>query len=199
MTSSNNRTAEHPIETIFLDRWSPRAFDSSEIPDEDLAKIFEAARWAPSASNIQPWNFSYAKRDTNHWQPYLDCLIDFNKSWVINASVLIFVVSRKFSVSPNGNRRENATHSFDTGAAWMALALQAKQLGYDAHGMSGILKDQIAALLGLNEDFVVEAAIAIGTRAPADILPPQLAEREVPSQRKAISEFVFEGKFVIQD
>lgn len=199
MTAANSRTADHPIEPIFLQRWSPRAFDSSAIPDPDLKKIFEAARWAPSASNIQPWSFSYAKRDTDHWPAYFDCLIDFNKSWVVNTSVLIFVISRKFSLSPSGTRREIASHSFDTGAAWMSLALQARELGYDAHGMTGIHKEQIAALLGLNEDFVVEAAIAIGKRGPAELLPPALAEREVPSQRKALSDFVFEGKFVITE
>lgn len=196
MTSSNNRTADHQIETIFLDRWSPRGYDASEISDEDLKSLFEAARWAPSASNQQPWNFAYAKRDTDHWQGFLECLMEGNQRWAQNASMLIFVISRKFNFSSSGEKRSNVSHSFDTGAAWMALALQAKKLGYDAHGMGGIFKDKIAELLNINtEDYAVEAAIAIGKRAPIDTLPEDLAAREVPSLRKPITTFAFEGKF----
>lgn len=196
MTSSNNRTADHQIETIFLDRWSPRGYDASTIPDDDLHSFFEAARWAPSSSNQQPWNFSYAKRETDHWQGFLECLMDGNQRWAQNASVLIFVISRKFGLSSAGERRANGTHSFDTGAAWMALALQARELGYYAHGMGGIHKDKIAQLLGLNtEDYAVEAAVAIGKRAPLESLPDDLASREVPSQRKPVTAFAFEGKF----
>jgi nitroreductase len=196
MTSSNNRTADHQIEPIFLDRWSPRGYDASEIPEADLHSFFEAARWAPSASNQQPWNFSYAKRDTDHWQGYLECLMDGNQRWAQNASVLIFVISRKFGLSSSGERRANVSHSFDTGAAWMALALQARELGYYAHGMGGIHKDKIAQLLGLNtDDYAIEAAVAIGKRAPLESLPEDLAAREVPSQRKPVSAFAFEGKF----
>lgn len=199
MITSNNRTADHDIKTIFLDRWSPRGFDASTIPDEDLNSMLEAARWAPSASNQQPWNFTYAKRDTPHWQAYLECLMGGNQRWADKASVLLFVISHKVSLSSSGEKRANVSHSFDSGAAWMALALQAKALGYDAHGMGGIHKDKIIEKFGLTDDYAVEAAIAIGKRAPIETLPEDLAAREVPSQRKPISAFAFEGTFKIQE
>lgn len=196
MISSNNRTAEHKIETIFLDRWSPRGYDSSVMPDNDLDALFEAARWAPSGSNQQPWNFVYAKRESGDWASFQDCLMDGNKRWAQNASVLMFVISRKFGLSSSGERRAHGSHSFDTGAAWMALALQAREMGYYAHGMGGIHKDKITELLGLNtDDYAIEAAVAVGKLAPVETLPEDLAAREVPSQRKPISEFVFAGKF----
>ena len=88
------------------------------------------------------------------------------------------------------------THSFDTGAAWGYLALQAAASGWPAHGMVGIHKDKIRAELGLPDNFVVEAAIAIGKQADKSILPPQLQEREAPSPRKPLSEVASEGKFV---
>ena len=196
MTFSNQRQAQHDIDTIFLDRWSPRGFDSSIMPDEDLLKLFEAARWAPSGSNQQPWNFVYAKRESADWPVFLDCLMDGNKRWVETTSVLMFVISRKFGLSSSGQRRPHGSHSFDTGAAWMALALQARELGYYTHGMGGIYKDKIAELLELNtDDYAIEAAIAVGKRAPIETLPADIAEREVPSQRKPITDFVFAGKF----
>lgn len=196
MTTRNNRTADHDIKPLFLERWSPRGYDSSIMPDDDLNCIFEAARWAPSANNQQPWNFVYAKREDDHWETFLDCLMEGNQRWAKNTSVLMFVISRKFGLSSSGERRAHGSHSFDTGAAWMALALQAKELGYDAHGMGGIYQDKIAALLQLNlDDYAIEAAIAVGRRAPIETLPEELAAREVPSQRKPISAFAFNGKF----
>src|SRR5690606_19855448 len=179
MISSNNRTAEHKIETIFLDRWSPRGYDSSVMPDNDLDALFEAARWAPSGSNQQPWNFVYAKRESDDWASFQDCLMDGNKRWAQNASVLMFVISRKFGLSSSGERRAHGSHSFDTGAAWMALALQAREMGYYAHGMGGIHKDKITQLLGLNtDDYAIEAAVAVGKLAPVETLPEDLAARE---------------------
>ena len=84
MTTRNNRTADHNVKPLFLERWSPRAYDSSIMPDEDLNCLFEAARWAPSANNQQPWNFVYAKREDDHWQAFLDCLMDGNQRWAKN-------------------------------------------------------------------------------------------------------------------
>jgi len=90
---TTGRKSHHPVASIFLDRWSPRAFDGSIMPDADLMTIFEAARWAPSSFNYQPWRFCYAKREDEAWERFLDLLIPFNRSWAHSASVLIYLLS----------------------------------------------------------------------------------------------------------
>src|SRR6185295_20245618 len=82
---SEVRRADHPVDNLFLDRWSPRAMSGEEIPAEDLMVLFEAARWAPSSYNNQPWRILYARRDTKHWQTFFDLLVEFNQSWVNSA------------------------------------------------------------------------------------------------------------------
>lgn len=195
MNTVNSRHASHSINEIFLERWSPRAFDGSILPDEDFMRIMEAARWAPSASNSQPWRFLYAKRESSNFTKYVDLLMDGNQRWAKNASVLMFVVSKTFEYSSKCEKRPQVSHSFDTGAAWMALALQAKLLGYYSHGMGGIYKDRIISELSIPDGYHVEAAIALGTLADKSTLPEDLAAREILSDRKLIEEFLFEGQF----
>ena len=134
------RQSDHPIDPLFLERWSPRAFDGSEIPDSDLMTMFEAARWAPSAFNSQPWLFLYAKREEADWQRFLGLLIPWNQGWAHSASVLIYILSDSLMETRPGIWKESHSHSFDAGAAWASLALQATRLGYRAHGMSGVGK-----------------------------------------------------------
>jgi nitroreductase len=122
------RTTDTGLDPIFLARWSPRAFDGSTIPDADLRTIFDAARWAPSAFNYQPWRFLYAQNGDAHWDEFLSILIPFNQSWASNASALIFVLSDTQMVSSDG-ASDLHSHSFDAGAAWAQLGLQALKLG----------------------------------------------------------------------
>ena len=148
-----SRTPDHPVDPLFLERWSPRAFDASTMPDADLMTLFEAARWAPSAFNSQPGRFLYAKRGDENWQRFLSLLIPWNQSWAHSASVLVYIVSDTlpFTDKASGAPARSTTHSFDAGAAWACLALQATKMGYQAHGMSGIQYELARADPSLDE------------------------------------------------
>ena len=190
------RTADHAIEPMFLERWSPRAFTAEPIPDEVLMSLFEAARWAPSAFNGQPWRFVYAKRDTPAWDKLFAVLIPYNQGWVKNASVLMFAISDRFRRAPEREPQPVYSHSFDAGAAWAYLALQASRVGWAAHGMSGFDVLGAYAVMEIPEaEYRVEAAIAVGRPTSADTLEEPYRSREVPSPRKPVSRFVFEGVF----
>ena len=179
---------------LIVGRWSPRSFDGSAIPAEDLAVIFEAAGLAPSAFNVQPWRFLYAHRGDANWERFLSLLVPFNASWAKDAGVLLFIVSA--TTSGEGEKaRPNHSHSFDAGSAWAMLALQATAMGYHTHGMTGLEFDKAHAELGIPEGFRLEAAVAIGRRAGAERLPEGLREREVPSGRRPIAEIAFAGSF----
>ena len=193
----NSRVADHAINPLFLERWSPRAYSGEEISEAELFEILEAARWAPSAYNAQPWHFVYARRGGQDWEKLLGLLNEFNRSWAKEASALIFVLS-KTSLLPPGASDEvpSYTHSFDTGAAWGALALQAAHSGWQAHGMAGIDYDRARAELEVPENYRIEAAVAIGRLGDKALLPEALQQREQPSPRKALSEIVSEGRFV---
>jgi nitroreductase len=188
------RTAHSKVEKLLVERWSPRAFDGSEIPQEDLDVIFEAAGWAPSAYNVQPWTFLYAHRGDASWDLFLSQLVEFNQSWAKDASVLVYVVSDKYMRSDKGNS-DNHSHSFDAGSAWVLAALQAQALGYHTHGMTGIKFGEAETALGIPADHRLEAAFVIGKAAGKERLPEFLQEREVPSTRKPVSEIAKAGTF----
>ncbi len=186
------RKADHPILPLILDRWSPRAFDPRPIDDATLLTVFEGARWAPSSFNYQPWRFVYAKNGDANWDAFLGALIPFNQSWADRASVLIYVLSDTI-MEVYGERKPSHSHSFDAGAAWMALALQAYSMGLITHGMTGVDFEAAAKVVNLPEGFRVEAAVALGYPGDAADLPDGLREREVPSDRKPLSETFFCG------
>jgi nitroreductase len=190
------RTADHPVDPLFLERWSPRAFTAEPMPQELLMGLFEAARWAPSAFNGQPWRFVYAHRATPAWEPLFDLLIPYNQAWVKNASVLAYIVSDRFRRRDGAEPVPLRSHSFDAGAAWACLALQATRIGWAAHGMAGFDVARSYAVMGVPEaGFQVEAAIAVGRPAAADTLEEPYRSREVPSSRHPVSAFAFEGAF----
>lgn len=190
------RNEAHPrVENLLVERWSPRAFDASEMPQEDLDVIFEAAGWAASAYNIQPWTFLYARRGDANWDRFLSLLIPFNQSWAKDTSVLVFIVSNRMQGKEGEEKSPNHSHSFDAGAAWANMALQATAMGYHAHGMTGLEFGKAEESLGIPEDHRLEAAVAIGTQAPKEKLPEGLREREVQSGRKPLSEIAKAGNF----
>ncbi|MES2156976.1 MAG: nitroreductase family protein [Pseudomonadota bacterium] len=192
-----SRTVTRPVEPLFLDRWSPRAFDSSAIAQADLDTIFDGARWAPSAFNYQPWRFLYAHRDDADWARFVDVLLPFNQSWVRNAGALIFVLSDTLSSAPGSDEaKPSHSHSFDAGAAWALLALQATRLGYHTHAMTGVDFDKARAQLAVPERFRIEAAVAIGRMGDTSVLPEALAAREIPSDRKPVESIARQGNFV---
>lgn len=186
------RTPEHPILPLILDRWSPRAMSGEPISNEELMSLFEAARWAPSCFNNQSWRFVYAKRDTSHWQTFLDLLTDSNKSWCGRAAALVVVVS-KTTFDHNG--KPSRTHSFDTGAAWENLALQGSSMGFVVHGMAGFDHEKARQVLNIPDDHDVEAMIAIGRPGNKEDLNEKQQAQEFPSDRKKLSEIIFEGEF----
>ena len=188
------RTANPRVLPLIAQRWSPRSFDASDLPQADLDVIFEAAGLAPSASNYQPWRFLYAHRGNSAlFGDYLSALIPFNQSWAKDASVLVFAISEENRVGTETT--PNHSHSFDAGAAWSNLGLQAVALGYHTHGMTGVDFARAREVLGVPDGFRIEAAIAIGRRAPAEKLPEGLREREMPSPRKPVAEIAFAATF----
>jgi nitroreductase len=195
MTKSNSRESQYPIEPIFLDRWSPRAFTAETIDEADLLTVLDAAHWAPSSANQQPWRFIYTLKGSNDWDKFVSLLVESNQEWAKNASALIFVVSKGFS-GDFSEGRKSYTHSFDAGTAWGYLALQAKLSGFYAHGMGGIKHDEIRDTFAIPEGYRVEAGIAFGRLADKSVLSERNQEREFPSQRKPLTDVAFKGKFV---
>ncbi len=190
MTTRNSRTAAHEIEPLFLERWSPRSFTGENMPDTELFRLFEAARWAPSSSNRQPWRFLYAKRDTPDWVLFFDCLKPGNQRWADAASVLLAVVSKRTApVKDSDEVREDYSHSFDTGAACMALALQAAALGWGAHAMGGFDLDRAIAALRVPDDYRMECMIAVGRLHEDPEAPAK------PNDRAPQTSFVRAGRF----
>ena len=192
----NGRTPEHSVAPLFLERWSPRAFTGEALPEAELMKILEAARWAPSAYNAQPWRFVYALRDTPAWPRLLGLLNQHNQSWAKEAGALLILFSKTTLVPPGADRAvPSACHSFDAGAAWACLALEATRLGWHVHAMAGFDKARAIEELAVPEGYVAEAAIALGRKADKSVLPAALQAREEPSGRNPVEAFAFAGKF----
>ncbi|TPW28434.1 nitroreductase family protein [Martelella alba] len=197
MTESNHRISEHPIDPLFLNRWAPRAFNGETMPEADLSTVLDAAHWAPSASNHQPWRFAWFRQGTPLFADAVELLMEGNRVWASRASALVFVVSKKAYINHEGLATPLATHAFDSGCAWGMAAMQAKMMGYETHGMGGILKDAIAAYLKLSDDYSVNMAFAVGKLGPVTALPEKLQAREVPSNRKALGEVAAEGRIIL--
>lgn len=181
-----------PIQPWIINRWSPRSMTGEELTEDELKSLFEAARWAPSSYNNQPWHFLYARRSSPSWSVFFNLMVDFNRSWVKNAGAIILALSGK---NFRRNNKPSRTHSFDTGAAWMALALEGASRGLVVHGMEGFDYERAAKDLNIPEDYQVEALIAVGKRAPPDRLPEDLLKMETPSQRRSVDEIATEGAF----
>jgi hypothetical protein len=147
MTNSSGRRSNYPIDPIFLERWSPRAFTGESIDASELATMFEAARWAPSCYNSQPWRFIYARRCVGHWDLLLGLLNEFNRSWAQRAAALAVLVSRTTLTVP-GSAVEvpSYSHSFDSGAAWATSGTSS-----DAIGLAGACDDRLRSRGGIED------------------------------------------------
>jgi nitroreductase len=197
MTSHIPRATNLPIDPLFLERWSPRAFDASKLDDTDLFTILEAARWAPSSFNSQPWRFVYAHRGSADRERFVGLLMPFNAMWARHASVLLYILSDTLIQLPRApSETVSHSHSFDAGAAWAFMALQATRLGVRVHGMTGVDFDRARTELSVPDRFRIEAAIAIGRAGDKSKLPPEMQAREAPSGRRGLEESVMEGRFV---
>jgi nitroreductase len=172
-----------------LSRWSPRSFAARDVSPSDLRKVFEAARWAASSNNEQPWRFLVGTRNSSTHQKIFSALVGFNQSWAGAAPVLILgVASSKFS----RNGSPNAYALYDLGAAAAALCLQAASLGLTTHSMAGFDHDAARQAFGIPEDYLLGAVIALGYQGEPSALAHEklIAQETAPRTRKPLSEFV---------
>lgn len=187
--AENHREPEYDISPMFIHRWSPRGI-GTDMDEEDLMSLFEAARWAPSSYNNQSWRFIYATCEDEEFQVFEDLMGDFNADWAGEGYALIVVASKK---TFNHNGEDSITHSFDTGAAWENLALEAARRGLVAHGMQGFDYEKAREKLDIPEGFDVEAMIAVGSKEDEEALPEDA--RVEPNGRKEMEEIVSRGSF----
>lgn len=183
------------VDALFYERWSPRAMSGQMVTDEELMPLFEAARWAPSSSNEQPWRFLFARNGSPEWNLFYDLLVPFNQEWCKNGSVLVMILSKKTSMRGGINQ----CHSFDTGSAWENLCLQGYLKGLVVHGMAGFDYEKARTVLKIPSDFDIEAMCVIGKPADASVLSKDLQAREKPSSRKALNEIISEGLFSFKE
>ncbi len=194
MTPQDVRKADNDVNPLFINRWSPRAYTGEEIPAKVLLNIFEAAHWAPSARNIQPWRFVYAKRHSAAFGRLIGVLSERNQQWAPQASALIALLSVK-TFSLNGKQEPLESHSFDAGAAWTNLTLQANMLGWQTRAMAAFAHEKAYEVLNVPKDYAIDVIIAIGKVGDRESLPAGLKELEVPTSRLPLQELISEGTF----
>ena len=185
---------DYPIHEILAARWSPYSFASRPVKEADLRSLFEAARWAPSSYNEQPWSYLVAtKADPEEFARLLSCLVETNQAWARAAPVLALgVVSLRFSRNDKDNRA--AVH--DLGLASGNLVMEATARGLYVHQMIGILPDRAREIYRLPKHCEAWTGLAIGYKGTPANSPDGLKERDVtPRQRKTLSQFVFAGKW----
>lgn len=188
--AAKHRQPDHEINPLFLNRWSPRSFEEREVSEEVLLRVFEAARWAPSASNEQPWRFIVA-RTSEERQRFLPFIADGNREWCHKAPVLTLLVSKKTT----GRGGTNRTAMFDSGTAWGYLALEAARQGLITHAMGGFDPEQAMQDLNIPDEYIPCCVIAIGYRGGLESLSDKQRAREVPSSRRPVKESLFAGSF----
>ncbi len=189
------RRPGHAVAPMFPARWSPRSFAATPVAAEEMLILMEAARWAPSASNHQPWRFVWALKGEAGFDAIAAALVPFNRIWAEKAPALVAVAARTTVAAADGTEAPNRWATFDTGAAWMSLALQAQALGLAAHAMGGFDAAALAPAVGLPHDHQLLAVVAVGHPGPAADLPENLRGRETPSPRRPVDETAFRGRF----
>lgn len=184
------RTPAHPIDPLFPARWSPRAMSAAPVAREALLTLLEAARWAPSGGNGQPWRFVWALRGTAAFDAFLATLVPGNLEWAHAAGALVLLAAR--TVRDDGKPVTSA--AFDAGAAWMAFALQGTRAGLVVHAMGGFDREAARAAAALPGGVEPQAMIAVGHPGRVEDLPERLRAREVPSDRLPLEAIAFEGR-----
>jgi nitroreductase len=182
-----------PVHELIRDRWSPRAFADRPVPRDVLVSLFEAARWAASCNNSQPWRFIVATReDAAAYETLLRCFNDRNQSWGVTAPVIMVTCADRNLPSGTPSRH----NWYDTGAAVAQLTFQASTHGLVLHQAQGILPDKVRETYAVPEDFDICTGIALGYQGEPELLPDDYAKREVlPRERKPLTEIVFTGAF----
>ena len=190
MTETENpRIASADVDPLFINRWSPRSFSDEPLTDAEIASLFEGARWSPSSFNRQPWLFVY-ETDGPDRELFDSILMEGNRVWASKAPLVGFI----FAETKSDDGRRNRVAQFDSGAAWMSLALQARSMGLYTHGMGGIDLDAAHEKLGVSKEFhTIMCGFVVGRIGPREALPEELQERESPNDRKPISEIAHKG------
>ncbi|MBT3863952.1 MAG: nitroreductase family protein [Chloroflexi bacterium] len=187
----NPRVASSSVEPMFVERWSSKAFADKALSDDQIASLFEAAHWAPSGSNRQPWLFVYAT-DGPDREKFNSLLNEGNARYAPNAAMLVLVFAR--IVDDEGKKIRTA--HFDTGAAWMSLALQANRIGLNTRAMGGIDLDAAYDVAGVPRDkFETICAIAVGYRGADDDIHERMVKQNFANDRKDVSEIAFKGSY----
>ena len=191
MSEKNNRVSQYGVEEMFLDRWSSRSFSPKKIDQKEINQLFEAAHWAPSSGNRQPWRFVYATDGENR-KKFNSVLYDSNAMWAPKAPMLILV----FAETKNEEGNNIRTGMFDTGAAWMSLALQANRMGLNSRAMGGIDLEAAYEVAGIPKDrFTAICAIAVGYRGTDEDIHPRMVKNNFANDRKELSEIAFKSSF----
>ena len=182
------------VHELILARWSPRSFSDRPVSTHDLLVLLDAARWAASSYNEQPWRFIVARNsDGELYDRILGLLAPFNQLWAKSAPVLLIAVAKRH-FTHNGSSNLHSMH--DTGAALAQLALQATAIGLHTHGMAGFDRDRAQVELNIPEEFEPVTAVALGYAGSPDLLPEPYKERELsPRQRKPLNDIVFGGRW----
>jgi nitroreductase len=189
-----NAATDHPILKLLAERWSPYCFEDRPVSEADLRSLFEAARWAASSYNEQPWNYLVATRENSlEFGRLLSCLVEANRAWAKAAPVLALgVVSLPFAK----NKQDNRAAVHDLGLAAGNLVMEATARGLSVHQMIGILPDKARDIYQIPEHFEAWTAMAIGYQADPARLPDALKERDLaPRQRRPLGKFVFTGRW----
>jgi len=181
-----NRTFKHDIMTEIKERWSPRAFDSAKIEKEDIMALIEAASYAPSCFNEQPWRFIVAD-DEEKLSKVRGILAPSNQIWANNAPVLIVILSKK-TFAHNG--KDNYWNMFDAGTAWGYMSLEAQKRGLITHAMGGFSKEKTKIAFNIPDDCNVITVVAVGKYGDKSLLTEELQEREHPETRMPIEELL---------
>ena len=186
--------SDFPVHELIRERWSPRAFADKPVSPEILRSLFEAARWAPSSNNEQPWAYIVAtKDDTASFEKVLATLVEFNASWAKNAPVLAIAVAK---LAFSKNQAPNRTAQYDTGATSALLSVEATAHGLAVHQMGGFDPEKARQTFAIPAEWQAVAALAIGYPGNPETLPQSLKDRELaPRTRKPISEFVMTGSW----
>lgn len=182
-----NREPENEVSALFLNRWSPRSYTDQRVSEAILNQLLEAARWAPSSNNIQPWRFYIATTD-EQLEVFKQFIAPFNRTWTDRIPQMLLLGSAK-----NGPKGDpNTAHAFDTGSAWSHIALQATMLGLAAHALGGFDRVKARELLKVPDDIELHAVIVVGYQGDKDILPEVLQQREKPNQRNPLAASIME-------
>ena len=189
---AKHRDGLNGVDQQFINRWAPRSMSGQALSNDQIAVLVEAARWSPSCFNLQPWRFIYSLKDDDYWERFLGLLIDVNRLWAERAGAIVILLS----IDRSSEVEElSPTAAFDTGSAWMSLALQAQTMGLVSHAMWGFHHEAVAEVTNMPSNMSARAMIAIGYPGNSADLPEKYREREFPSSRKPLESLMFWGSF----